>query len=268
MAILKAFILQSKWADSERYPLQYYCSSNEGTILLKFDTEKFVFFAERLKLEQAKVSSFQSKFIQKTVPLKSFDGGDVNALYCQNSSDFFNLRKELAQAGVRTFENDIWPTDRFLMERFIYGSLQIEGEYIDDGGVKTFLNPKVTPTSYTPEFNICSLDIETGVDGSLYSIGVHYSGIKQKEHVFMLAETSKRVHDTLTYHESEKELLTSFMAHFKNMDPDLIIGWHVIGFDLKFLENKCLKLGLKLNLGRDNSEIRIDERKGAGFFAI
>jgi DNA polymerase-2 len=168
----RAFILNSNWSDRNRYPLQYHCTGDNGPIVLKFDTEQFVFFADRSKMQQ----SFATNFTQKDVPLKSFDGQDVQAIYCKTSNDFFNLKKEMAQMGVRTFENDIWPTDRFLMERFINGSIEISGESAIEDGVQIYFNPVVKAARYEPNFLICSLDIETGVDGSLYSIGVHYSG--------------------------------------------------------------------------------------------
>ena len=83
----------------------------------------------------------------------------------------------------------------------------------------------------------------------------------------MINHENKKVNDTLEYFSSEKELLISFMKHFNSIDPDVIIGWHVIGFDLKFLENKCLKLNIPFKIGRLERDIAIDEKKGAGFFA-
>ncbi len=263
MQQIDAFILSSHWVSEESHSLQYYCCAADGPIVLKFNTEKFVFFAETRKMDQR----FSTKFTKKDLPLKSFDGLAVSSLYTKNSNDFFNLKKELAQSGVRTFENDIWPTDRFLMERFIYGSLRVHGEIKEEGEQRVIYNPQVLPCDFTPKFNICSLDIETGVDGSLYSIGVHYSGKIEHEFVFMLSDENKKIDEKLSYFKNEKELLESFIEDLRQKDPDIIIGWHVIGFDLKFLLNKCIKLGIKLSLGRDGSEISIDEKKGSGFFA-
>lgn len=259
----RAFILTSQWSDKNRYPLQYYCSSDDGPVLLKFDAEQFVFFADRSKMNQ----SFVTPFSQKTVPLKSFDQLDVQAIYCKNSNDFFNLKKEMADKGIRTFENDIWPTDRFLMERFINGSIEIAGESIYEDGVHIYLNPKIKPAHYDPNFLICSLDIETGVDGSLYSIGVHFSGTKSHKFVYMLADESKKINNELEFFSNEKKLLKKFIFDIRELDPDILIGWHVIGFDLKFLENKCLKLGVPFIIGRDHTEVRVEEKKGSGFFA-
>ncbi len=258
-----AFILTSHWKDGDRYPLQYVCHSSSGPVILKFDTEKFVLFAEAEKLAQ----NFQTKFEMKQVNLTSLEGLSVSALYCKSSNDFYSLRKELAEKGIRTFENDVWPTDRFLMERFIFGGLSIQGTGVKEGDTTVYLNPQIKPAQTTPNFLICSLDIETGVDGSLYSIGVHFSGPIEKEFVYMLSDVNESVSENLSFYADEKTLLLNFIKEFNEINPDIIIGWHVIGFDLKFLEDKCLRLGIKLSLGRDRSDIKIEEKKGAGFFA-
>lgn len=258
-----AFILTSHWKDGDRYPLQYVCHSLNGPIILKFDTERFVLFAEASKLEQ----SFKTSFDKKQVNLTSLEGLAVSALYCKNANDFFSLRRELGEKGVRTFENDVWPADRFLMERFIFGGLQILGNGVKEGDTTVYLNPQIKPAEMTPNFLICSLDIETGADGSLYSIGVHYSGPVESEFVYMLSNENKSINENLSYFKDEKSLLLKFISEFNQMNPDIIIGWHVIGFDLKFIEDKCLRLGVKLSLGRDQSEIKIEEKKGSGFFA-
>ena len=85
-------------------------------------------------------------------------------------------------------------------------------------------------------FVIASIDIETGAKtNQLYSIAVHITG-KNGEHkkVFMIGEKPKRDSELISYYNDERELLTNFFVWFKQIDPDIIIGWHVIGFDLTF----------------------------------
>jgi DNA polymerase-2 len=83
----------------------------------------------------------------------------------------------------------------------------------------------------------------------------------------MLSHESRIHDDKLAFFSSERTLLKKFISDFRDIDPDIIIGWHVIGFDLKFLEDKCLKLGIPFLLGRDSNEVRVEEKKGSGFFA-
>lgn len=260
---IKGFILTSQWKENSSHYLQFYCSTDSGPVLLRYNTEKFVIFIS----QKDKVPSTQIRFERKDLGLKSFEGLSISAIYIGTSSDFFNMKRLLAESGIRTYESDIWPQDRFLMERFINGQVEIQGEYSQQDNLRIYDNPNLRSAQYKPNLNLLSVDIETGVKGELFSIGVHYSGTKEFQYVYMLAEETKEINNELSYYSSEKELILAFLDKFYEMDPDLIIGWHVIGFDLTFLVDKCLKLGIKFNLGRDKSEIKIDEKKGMGFFA-
>src|SRR5690606_25491582 len=84
--------------------------------------------------------------------------------------------------------------------------------------------------------------------------------------VFMLGEKQKRSPEYLSFFPDERELLSNFFIWFKEIDPDIIIGWHVIGFDLLFLENKCRELGISLDIARTNGRVSIRQRKPSGYF--
>ena len=43
---------------------------------------------------------------------------------------------------------------------------------------------------------------------------------------------------------SEKEMMKAFLKDFKTMDPDIITGWNVIGYDIKYIINRMYRLGL------------------------
>jgi DNA polymerase-2 len=45
------------------------------------------------------------------------------------------------------------------------------------------------------------------------------------------------------------------MIWFTEQDPDVIIGWSIVGFDLQFLQDRADTLGLEFNLGRGNSSV-------------
>jgi len=54
----------------------------------------------------------------------------------------------------------------------------------------------------------------------------------------------------LGWSRTEKELLEGFFKQLNEIDPDVIIGWNVIGFDLDFIARKCEQLNITLDLGR------------------
>ena len=260
--LLKGFILTSSWHEDDKFKLQYFCTTDKGPVLLKFDTEKFVFFIG----QDVKTPSSRVYFQEKNIPLKSFEGKAIKAVYTKSSKDFFNLKSEFLESGIRLYESDIWPQDRFLMERFINGQVEISGSSSMQGSLLVFENPSIRSTNYKPKFTNLSVDIETGVDGSLYSIGVQYSGRKSFKYVYMLSDIDKSESEELQFYSSEKKLILAFLKDYFDIDPDIIIGWHVVGFDLNFLINKCLKLKIDFNIGRDNRPVSIDEKKGLGFF--
>jgi len=55
--------------------------------------------------------------------------------------------------------------------------------------------------------------------------------------------------------DGEAALLRRFKVWFAEQDPDVIIGWNIVGFDLKFLQDWADTLGLELIIGRGNSSI-------------
>lgn len=257
---LGLFLLTGNWTESDQYTLKFFGKSDEGPVLLRFSLEKFTFFVE----QSANITSFGNSVEEKNIPLKTFDGKSVKALYCKSQGDYFNLKRYCQDNGIRTYESDIWPAERFLMERFIFGSCEVSGQCKKIGNLTIFDDPQIRPIHYRTNLNVLSLDIETGVDGSIYSIGVDYSGDKKFQFVYMRAQEDKSVHEQLSYYSTEQKIINKFIEDLNLYDPDVLIGWHVIGFDLKFISNRCEKFGIPFKIGRAGTEIIIEEKKGFG----
>lgn len=70
----------------------------------------------------------------------------------------------------------------------------------------------------------------------------------------------------LAYFPDEIALMRSFLDWLRlpEIDPDVIIGWNVIGFDLRFLAEKCRRLGLPFLAGRTEREASVRQRKRGG----
>ena len=126
-------------------------------------------------------------------------------------------------------------------------------------GVDVFVNPQIKPgpENYTPNLSTASIDIETSRDDQLFSIAIDFRGKMEVRRVYMvgedqgpMAEGSEGSRGELFYFPDEKSCYQAFARDFHQLDPDLLLGWHVIGFDLAFLEKKCHHWGLELSLGR------------------
>ena len=69
--------------------------------------------------------------------------------------------------------------------------------------------------------------------------------------VFLLSEYDVRVDDCeVVIASDESALLDAFFAWFEEHDPDLILGWNVVNFDLDYLQNKCKELRRPFAFGR------------------
>ena len=199
------------------------------------------------------------------------------ALYVRSNKAMGELRRRLLAAGIELSEADVRPTDRFLMERFITGSIAVEIGKTDASEATTqLLNPRIKSTEFRPTLSALSFDIETDMKAEqLYSIGVYSV---QESVVFMLGDATWReklagsadviqssaVNSRSAPRKSNKEksalrievlsseraVITAFLDHVARVDPDVLIGWNVVNFDLRCLQRVCDRLKMKLSLGR------------------
>lgn len=261
------FLLTTSWRDeAQNHELVFWGVSGEGRpVEIILTTTKPVFFVDRAE----KLPALDFPFERKPLKLESFSGRPVDGIYFQTQRDHRQGWDRFRATGVRYFEADVRPDERYLMERFVQGGLKVMGEAEDMGSWLRFTDPKLKASVVYPKFSVCSLDIETGVQsGRLYSIGIHLTkGQTEEKHVFMLGDAREDLEENLAIYPSEKALLEAFFAWFLKADPDVIIGWHVIGFDLMFIERKCAELGVDFDLARGGEESVLVEKPGAGYFA-
>jgi DNA polymerase-2 len=264
----KGFLLTSHFEDYKgEHLLRFYGTSDSGAFCLEFTGQYPVFFISR---DEKKLPNLRGLKERKEVKLESMAEVPVDALYFLTYRDLREAKDELAQKGVRTYESDVRAPERFLMERFINGAVEFSGESKEKRGTRYFRNPLIKPCTYTPNLKVMSFDIETSMKNDLFSIGYHqYQGEREDKKVFMVGP--KGVHQIeeceLVLVDTEEELIKIFDKELKKLDPDVLIGWHVIGFDMSFLERKYIQYGIEFNWGRGTKKTRITERKGAGWFA-
>jgi len=164
----------------------------------------------------------------------------------------------LARNNLAYYEHDVRPDDRYIMERNIRGGVKIQGYLSEDN--KTLHQARMKPSSYSPHWNIWSLDIETSVTRNcILSIAVVSDQI---EVCFMV--TDQTFSDERIYSfDDEKSLLLAFMRFTKLHCPNIIIGWNVIGFDLNFIDQRCHSFGLKPAFGVDGLNWNVRGREGS-----
>ncbi len=199
---------------------------------------------------------------RKPLRLRSMNGAPVDCLYFQRFDHCKRCAQELRAEGVRTCEADIHPVERYLMERMVCGGFTAEGESRLENGLLVYRNPRIRGAQVQVELKICSIDIETnGHTGELYSIAC--SG--EFDAVFMIGDHIEAPHTIAC--ANERALLDVFFAHIQSEDPDVLIGWSVIDFDLMTLQNRCEAASMPFAIGRDRGA-RILPAAGQGTRAI
>ncbi len=239
----QGFLLSRHWRDLEQgIELRYWASSSLGPLLIRFTKQRAVCFCPR----DHQVSD--SKLAQrKPLTLRDLRGHPVDALYFDSQ----RAVQSLQQGDCNLLESDIKHCDRYLMERFINAGFTATGQLARHGRYCEMVDPKLEAIEFDPELSYASLDIETnGNDGSLYSIAISSA---QTSIVFMLGEQTDSQHPdySVRYFPVVTDLLRAFLSWFQQLDPDLIIGWNVIGFDLAVLEKQCQRLNIPFRLGRN-----------------
>lgn len=253
----RAFILTRQWRDTrEGVDLELWLATDEGPrgVLVKGQTAvAFVRESQRADVEAAIRND--SAFELRPLPLKTLGQEPVLGLYGQSYRAMLRLEKRLAEKGVTLHEADIRPTDRYLMERFITASVTVEAAGAEGDAI--WVNPRLKATDpYRPPLRVVSLDIETSAMGELYSVALEGCGQRQ---VYMLGEAPK-VDDaprdfTLAYLPDRPALVLALNAWFREHDPDAIIGWNLVQFDLRLLQACADQHGLVLSIGRGGKPI-------------
>jgi DNA polymerase-2 len=191
-------------------------------------------------------------------PLTSLGNRPVDALYFRSQRELQDERRRLQSQGEVTFESDIKPSDRFLMERFVTCALRIDGVCIERGGVLHFDDPKISTSAFRPTLSLLALDIETdGFDGPLLSVAL---ATAEFERVFVCCPPlgpAAPSHPSAVYVADEKSLLQALFAEICRIDPDVLSGWNVTEFDLSVLEARARHHGIPFGIGRNGERARV-----------
>jgi DNA polymerase-2 len=251
---MRATLLTKRWYESRgRLRLEYWVRLDEGAGRIVIDGDRAVFFAE------ADISLHAGS--RGDVELESMDGRPVDAVYFDSQRALMDERDRLERdEAYAPLEADVWPCDRFLMERFITGTMEIDGEPQRRNGVPEWRNPGLSPGGDPHELSLLSFDIETeGFHGRVLSI----AGVcGDQSRVFV---DRPDVHsEQFVSCDGEAEVIRAFQSWLQEVDPDVLTGWNVIGFDLRVLIRRAKKHGIRLAFGRGRGRTSVRETQRRG----
>ena len=247
------YLLTRHWRDTDQgVELCFWASTPTGPIRIVVPYQEAVCFIDRTN-----PAPTPPRVRRESLDLKNLQGEPVDGLYFRHQRDLQTHRNQ----PIALSESDIKPSDRYLMERFICAGFEASGELHQNQGYCSLTSPRLKPTHITPKLSALSLDIETrGNTDQLYSIaGSLMNAGRQQNRVYMIGEGDvlEREGYFLHYCKNERELLAQFFAWLREVDPDIIIGWAVVNFDLSFLDRKCRSLGIRFDMGRGGDSAAI-----------
>ena len=243
---LDAFLLSREWRDGDRgVEIVLWGRAVLGPVRVRLTEQAAVMFVPR---------GADARATRRASPsLTTMEGRPVDSLYFRSQHALVAERERLRGAYGVTFEADVKPHERFLMERFVTGAMHLDGLANARDGVLHFENPRVTRSDVAPHLSVLSLDLETdGLDGPLLSAAIAMDG---HERVFVSGKGED--HGVIAFVPDERALLVMLFAAIRERDPDVLIGWNVVDFDLTVLEARARQHRVPFAIGRAGESARV-----------
>src|SRR3989344_5002570 len=185
--------------------------------------------------------------------LTDFKENSVIKITAKNQTELNKTSSELHKNEIDTYEADIKPHNRFLIDHHLLNSIELSGEAEPSERIdKIYKNPKITLSSFIPELKVISVDLESDKEADkLFCIGLYGKNYKKN---FLISD--KNIEHAVSC-KTESECLEKFKIELLKIDPDIITGWNLIDFDLKLLQSLFAKHKIPFDLGRTNEPSRL-----------
>ena len=249
MDLQQGFVLTRHWRDTPvGTEVSFWLATDQGPRYIRLPAQPSVMFIPAAHRKPTELLLKGERDVElRPLDLCDFHHRPVLGLYTRQHRQLMDLEKRLRKAGVDVYEGDVRPPERYMMERFITAPVWFGGTP-GEGGMLLDAQMKPAP-EYRPPLKLVSLDIETTAQGDLYSIALEGCGERQ---VYMLGPPNKpdAVDFKLDYCDTRAQLLERLNQWLATHDPDAIIGWNLVQFDLRVLHEHAQRLNVPLLLGR------------------
>ena len=252
---LEGFILTARSIERRgKTYIECWFLTESGVVKATSNPQQGLFFILQDKAVEVRQLLSKNRIEHKysALALKTFEHQDVGAVYFDRNNSLYKAKTLLKQRQISCFEDDIRPTERYFMERFVYGSAAFSGNKVANKRKTLELTDiQCKPCQFIPKFTVLSIDIECSEQGELFSIGLASNTYKC---VLMIGKPEP-AEDWLVWVDNEKTLLQQFVIQVNRFDPDIIIGWNVVNFDFRLLIKRAALHRVELALGRDKQAI-------------
>ena len=260
----RGFLLTRHWRDTDAgVEVEFWLATPGGPRRVRLAPQPAVAFIPAEQGDTARLLLARERGAElRELSLCDFRHRPVLGLYCTQYRHLLRLEKRLREHGIDVYEADIRPPERYLMERFIMAPVAVEGTP-DAHDPRLIVDARLTPgQDYRPTLTTVSLDIETTMQGELRSIALEGCGQRQ---VYMLGPPNgdaSRLDFDYEVVDTRRDLLDRLEDWIRRHDPDAIIGWNLVQFDLRVLQQHAQQMQRPLRLGRDGSAIEWREHGG------
>ncbi len=238
------FLLTRQWQDTPLgVRLDLWLSTEQGPLAVSVHQQQPIFF-----IREGDASEVESVLQDlagvniKQLELKTFNQEKIFGVYFKSQQQLYRARELLANNALACYESDIRPTERFLTERFITGSIDVDANYQK----QRLDNPKIKPGDYVPKFNVMSIDIESDFEtNQIFSIA-----FVSANHSRTLIIGKGNDTELIEFCADESVLLKRWIDWVEIVDPDIFIGWNVVNFDFRLIQKRAQALRIPLKLGR------------------
>jgi len=249
---MKGFIIYPtyKIIDGKSYVFLYGRLENNQSFLTINEFKPYFFIRTKDLVKAKKI--IKSEF--EETKFTDFKRELMTKVILNSPKDVTDIRNELEESKIKTYESDIRFPVRFLIDNRIQGSIDIDGDYESNEIIdRVYKNPELKPTEYTPKnLKILSFDIESDKkQNKIYCISLYSKNYKKS-----LILSKNKLENAISC-KNETELLEKFKEEIKNLDPDIITGWNVIDFDLNLLKEKFKRSNVSFDLGRENTPAKL-----------
>ena len=249
---MKGYIVDTDYENIEgKTQIKLFGRLENNQSFVSFHALKPYFFIK--KADEKKVKKLLENFKVEDIGFSDFDDNKVIKISSENQTDLNAVSYSIHKMEVDTYEADIKPVQRFLMNNDILRSIEINGDYEPSETVdRVYKNPDIKPVEFKPKLKILSLDTESEKDsGKLYCIGLYSENYEKN---FIVSNEKLK---NATSCKNEEECLEKFKKEIIKFDPDIITGWNLIDFDIVYLKDLFKKHKISFNIGRTNDEASV-----------
>ena len=261
--------------------IKLFCKDEDGNTILVLDKNFSPYFyvmpkenkAEILKekIENLDVKKINTRILKVEKIEKIWKGEKVELIKIiidnpRRIPDVREIIKEWEEVE-ETFEYDIVFYKRYLLDKQIEPMSWVEVEGREIEGKKHEIEKVIEAESIKP------INLEKEINFKVLAFDTEWIEENNKSKLIMISlvcnDKTKKVLTSCEWEKkpeyvevlkNEKEMIERFLEIVKEKDPDFLVGYNSDGFDFPKLKSKANELKIQLNLGRENTPIRIVRR--------